>query len=84
MKLIVIIAVVSMMNICCISSKPQNSNIKYIATLDTLVPPGSNGGYNPTNMQPVSPSTVNGNNTPVLPDTNNTRHNGIDTSHIVH
>jgi hypothetical protein len=84
MKLIIIIAFISLMNIFCVSSKPQNVNIKHIATLDTLLPPGSNGGYNPTNMQPVSPSTVNGNNTPVLPDTNNTRHNGIDTSHIVH
>ena len=83
MKFLLIMAVAGMINIFCVNSNPQNLNIKY-AVLDTLAPPGSNGGYNPTNMQPVPQSTVNGNNTPVLPDTNNARHSGIDTSHIVH
>jgi hypothetical protein len=84
MKFVIILFLAGMMNIFCVNSKPQNFNIKYTAVLDTLTPPGSNGGYNPTNMQPAPQSTVNGNNTPVLPDTNNTRHSGIDTSHIVH
>jgi hypothetical protein len=82
--IIIIIALIGTLNIYCVNSGKLNTDIKYITTMDTLVPPGSNGGYNPTNMQPTPPSTVNGNNTPVLPDTNNTRHSGIDTSHMIH
>jgi hypothetical protein len=73
MKILLIAIIVCMLNILCVSSTTGNINVQYKTGFDTI-PPG---------MQPVSPSTVNGNNTPVLPpDTG--RKNMVDTTHMIH
>jgi hypothetical protein len=75
MKIFLIAIVVCIINMFCVSSAPQIFNTKYNVRSDTIPP-------NPASMQPVPQSTVNGNGTPVLPDTN--RRNSIDTFHTIH
>jgi hypothetical protein len=73
MKLLLLAIIVCMIATISVGRHITIAGVKYIANTDTT-PPG---------MQPVPPSTVNGNNTPVLPlDTG--KHNMVDTFHTVH